>query len=1004
MNVSGKFILIGAGLLVVLVCFPVSEAQAAYLRDVPVAFRQPDGTVLSCYVSGDEFFNWAHDRDGYPIMRDPSSGFYVYATVVDGVPVPTHLRVGEAVPARASLNKDFKMAPQRWEEMRQQFISKPRAFFPPERQLAPKTGVLQNIVIFIRFSDEAEFTTPISVYETSFNSDIPGVNSLRNYFQEVSYNRLLVQSYFYPLPGVNVVSFQDSHPRGYFMPIALDPLGYSDSAERDQREQTLIRDALLAVKAQIPGDLDLDGDDDGQVDNMVFIISGTPTAWNTLLWPHAWSLYMYTVYLNGAQVVPYNFQIQSFLSNGSTHVLAHEMLHSVGFPDLYHYASDGLSPVGAWDIMASPTAPPQHPGAYTKWRYGGWIDAIPEIAANGGYALNPLTSPLGNCYKILSPEDPGGAQFYVVEYRKKQTGTFDATVPGEGMLVYRIDRRNPGIQGSTAIPEEVYIYRPGGTLSTNGSLSTAHFSQGSGRNLINNGTDPVPWLADGTPGGLNLFNIGEAAETISFTAGLTAPQAPVLVAPADHALDAPLSVLLTWDASAGAESYDIQVSTDPDFNNLIMDKADNVLNFWPVNSLVRSTTYYWRVRGQNYQGEGVWSPYFQFTTLPDLPAAIRLSSPENGWVDVTLNPVLVWQNDQLATSYHLQLSLTSDFDPVVHNFTNLPATEQSVSGLNSGSTWYWRVAGHNGAGDGPWSDVWSFTTIQSPANAPVLSWPLDGALGETVNPALSWAGVNGASAYEVALDVSADFPAPVFHTSSATGAGVTASNLENMTTYFWHVRGLNEAGPGPWSSIRSFTTQELPVELVSFTATAHFQGIHLEWVTASETENYGFDVERKAANSGAGESAWSKINFVEGHHSTSVEHTYQYLDQDVTVGDYAYRLKQIDLDGHYAYLPEQQVSWAQPLQWKLDQNYPNPFNATTVITYQLQQPGPVQLAIINAMGQTVRSLVQNFAAAGEHVVRWDGCDDHGLPVAGGIYYYTLRCAEFQETRAMTLLK
>ena len=978
---------------------------AAWLKEVPVIFQQPDGTELACYVSGDEFFNWAHDRAGYPITRDPASGFYVYADVVDGVPHPTAHRAGVADPVRAGIRADFIIAPQTWEAKRQHFLAKPLQSYPPQRLAAPKTGALQNIVIFIRFSDESEFNDPISIYETSFNSATPGVNSLKNYFREVTYEQLEVHSYFYPIPASSVASFQDSHPRGYFMPVALHPLGYANEVERSEREQTLIRDAIAGVRGQIPADLNPDGDNDGQVDNVIFIISGTPTAWNTLLWPHAWSLFMHTVSINGKRVVSYNFQLQAFLSNGSTHVLVHEMLHNIGFPDLYHYSSDGLSPVGAWDVMASPLSPPQHPGAYTKWRYGGWISAIPEISGNGNYALNPLTAASGNCFKILTPEDTGGQQYYVVEYRRKQPGTFDASLPGEGMLVYRIDRRDSWNQGSTVIPEEVYIYRPGGTLSLNGSLAAATFSQESGRSVINNGGDPVPWLADdGRPGGLNLFNIGAAAEVLTFTLGMTVPPPPVLAAPANHTADTPPYAMLSWQASAGAERYDLQVAADPAFTVLLQDQVGISLTFWPVNSLARHRTYYWRIRARNFQGDGAWSAPFQFTTMPEAPGAVQLASPAEGATDVSLRPVLTWQSEPSSATYHLQISRQADFGVLVQDAIDVSGTHYAVSALDPGVTWFWRIAGHNAAGDGPWSDVCSFTTLTSPAAAPVLAMPSDGAAGEAVNPTLCWSPADDAAVYEVEVDSDAAFPAPLFQSADITATSVTVNNLENLVTYYWHVRARNEAGGGPWSVVRAFTTQELPVELLSFTATATAQGIHLEWVTASETENYGFDIERKAAATDLEMSAWQKIHFMEGHHSTAVRHVYEYLDRDIVPGDYAYRLKQIDLDGRFAYLPEQQVAWTQPALFKLNQNYPNPFNASTVITFELQAAGAVQLVILNAMGQTVRTLVDEGRPAGAHAARWDGCDAHGIPVAGGVYYCMLRCGAFQERKAMTLLK
>ena len=120
--------------------------------------------------------------------------------------------------------------------------------------------------------------------------------------------------------------------------------------------------------------MNIDADGDGNVDNVCFIIYGSPGAWSDLLC-HMWTLYSYNVYINGKRVWRYNFQLQTWMEAG---VLCHEMFHTLGAPDMYHY-NDNLNPIGPWDLMANTTNPPQHMGAYMKWRYGTWISSIPEI-------------------------------------------------------------------------------------------------------------------------------------------------------------------------------------------------------------------------------------------------------------------------------------------------------------------------------------------------------------------------------------------------------------------------------------------------------------------------------------------------------------------------------------------------------------------------------------------------------------------------------------------------
>ena len=266
------------------------------------------------------------------------------------------------------------------------------------------------------------------------------------------------------------------------------------------------------MASQLPGTVAVDGDDDGYADNVCFIVRGTPTAWSTLLWPHMSSLGSDGPAINGKKVRAYNLQIES-IANVNT--LCHEMIHTLGAPDLYRYASpDMVAPVGPWDIMAITPDPPQHTGAYMRFRYLTWISSIPRITTSGRYWLNPVSTPTNNCYRIDSP-NPG--EFFILEYRKR-TSVFENSIPGEGLLVYRV---NGTISGNAdGPPDEVYVYRPGGnppaSLPANGLLNAAAFSSLS-RTAINDTTDPPSLLTSGAPGGLDVTEIGPPGDSISFT-------------------------------------------------------------------------------------------------------------------------------------------------------------------------------------------------------------------------------------------------------------------------------------------------------------------------------------------------------------------------------------------------------------------------------------------------------------------------------------------------------
>ena len=93
-----------------------------------------------------------------------------------------------------------------------------------------------------------------------------------------------------------------------------------------------------------------------------------------------------------------------------------------------------------------------------------------------------------------------------------------------------------------------------------------------------------------------------------------------------------------------------------------------------------------------------------------------------------------------------------------------------------------------------------------------------------------------------------------------------------------------------------------------------------------------------------------------------------------------------------------------PEAFSLEQNYPNPFNPMTTITYRLHQRSHVELTIFNVLGRAVRTLVQKELAAGEYSAVWDGRNEAGHPVPGGLYFYRLEADSFQKVAKMLFVK
>ncbi|HPV14392.1 MAG TPA: M6 family metalloprotease domain-containing protein [Candidatus Cloacimonadota bacterium] len=492
-----------AFLIMVLIGTNLVAAPHSFL---PIEAIQPDGSKISIFASGDEFHNWLHDENNYTIVRD-SRGAYVYAVQERSGLAPSNLLVGRDSPSTRNITPGLNLSQ---EEIKAKY-DRLETMRDYSNGRAPHSGQLNNIVIFIRFSDSPNFSTSFSYYQQIFNSTTD--SSMRRYFRAASYNQLTVDSFFYPAPsGTTVVCYTDTRPRSFFQPYSSSNTnGYSGDTERRDREHQLLQRAVNGVSAQIPTSLNIDGDNDGYVDNVCFIVQGAPDGWAELLWPHRWVLYSVTANINGKRVWDFNFQLETSLNNSGASVLSHEMFHSLGAPDLYRYSNTSITPVGRWDLMATNLTPPQHMSAWMKHRYGQWISSVPTITSSGSYTLYPVaSSSTSNIYRINSWKSN---EYYVLEYRKSD-GTYDGNLPGTGLLVYRL---NPSYEGNAqGPPDELYIYRPGGTNSVNGTINQAFFSQESGRKEISEATTPNGFLGDGSAGGLNIYDIGSAGNSITF--------------------------------------------------------------------------------------------------------------------------------------------------------------------------------------------------------------------------------------------------------------------------------------------------------------------------------------------------------------------------------------------------------------------------------------------------------------------------------------------------------
>lgn len=786
-------------LLLIMMIGVLFAAPHSYL---PLSFQQPDGSTVNLFASGDEFHNWLHDKDNYSIVQD-DAGWYVYARQ-DGEDVaPTELVVGRDLPQQRALTPGINLSrakiAQRYERL--------AAMRDYSNGRSPHTGQFNNLVVFIRFADDPDFSHQISYYGNMFNNSSTNANSMKNYFQAASYEQLNVDSFFYPEPnGEIILSYIDSHPRNYYRKLsAANPIGYdeSDYWERTEREHTLLANASTYVASQIPMSLDIDGDDDGYVDNVCFIIQGSPDGWAELLWPHRWTLYGADAFINGAQVWDFNFQLENSLSSSGASVLSHEMFHSLGAPDLYRYDDATITPIGAWDLMASNSNPPQHMSAWMKHRYGQWLPTPPMITESGSYTLHPVaSSSTNNIYRINSWNN---YQSYVVEYRKPH-GIYDDTLPGQGLLIYRLDTREEG--NASGPPDELYIYRPGANnTTTNGQLSLAAYSAQANRTKINETTVPSGFLANSASGGLNVYNIGFAGETISFDVRISDVQ--IIEPLGGDSWFSGSNKQIRWKrkSSVGTVKIDYSVNGGATWVQIVTGAQNSGSYTWMGIPYVDSDQCHIRVTlSSNGHFDETIEPFSIISSL-EVPEGIY---PAHMQSDIPTNPLLDWQDVTGATGYYLQVAENTEFEPTTISLVDHPLSQYQASGLAAYTTYYWRVASLGEIGTSLFSELMQFSTgalSESPATPNLMS-PPNFAGNQPRNLELIWHASHLAESYHLQISTDPYFSNLAVDADEIANTSFTSPLLEASTIFYWRVAAVNSYSSSNFSSSRRFSTGE----------------------------------------------------------------------------------------------------------------------------------------------------------------------------------------------------
>ena len=610
--------------VIILFLFTVVNVCAAPFQFLPQTITQPNGKIINCYASGDEFNNWLHCENGYTIIQDENTGFFTYANEVDEKLVATKFIVGKdeipnTIPKWLIPKKSIENI----------YSKKNNENIFTTNDANRNKGNFYNLVIFIKFAGDDDFQLPASHYDSLFNAK--NSPSLKDYYSEVSYNQIEIKSHILATNNGKVLTYSDTLKRGFYQKYSpTNTIGFSTDAEEKSRRNNLLWNASKFYSTYLPKNTELDGNNDGSIDNVTFIFKGASDTWGSMFWSQA-TVAGFSFKFNDKSVGKCVFLPENQIILG---VIAHEIFHILGAPDLYRYDNSptvkNVKPVDRWDIMEFANIIPQSMCAYMKFKYGNWIAKIDTILSPGKYKLNPLTKSTNNAFIVRTKNPLQSQEYFVLEYRKP-IGFYEGSLekyfnPNDsnfrfhgGLLAYRINKTSEGRGNALAnpgTPDEVYFYRPNGTKTENGEPWNAAFNSKFLRPTFNHKTNPAPLLFDETDGELSISDIYEQDTVLYFTVHFR--DRTFIKEPNDGDFGVRLMPVIRWDLLRDPYLYRVELSPESNFPPenewTIQENISNDSIFYVRENLKPDTYYYLRVGILRANNTIFWSKTVIFKT------------------------------------------------------------------------------------------------------------------------------------------------------------------------------------------------------------------------------------------------------------------------------------------------------------------------------------------------------------------------------------------------------
>jgi len=471
-------------------------------------------------------------------------------------------------------------------------------------------------------------------------------------------------------------------------------------------------------------------------------------------------------------------------------------------------------------------------------------------------------------------------------------------------------------------------------------------------------------LYDATGGSINVnWNIAAVVEQLGPPCPVQTPDNPT---PANNSVDLPITgVNLSW-SNGGPGSVpptSVEVFFGPTGNMVSVYSGAPVTNWAVPGTLNYFTSYQWKVVNK-IDTCNISSSTWAFRTMQD-PNLVEHCEPFDNlsnWTIVGPLGLTNWSANPSANAGGTAPELRMSWTP---SFTGVSLIRSNAISLvnNTASTFSFNF----------FLDYYA-----APSGTVTVGITYDGGTTEEV-------------LYQVVDPTANVGPALIEGTFTTPATG--SENAQLQITYNGYTFNIDYIY---WDNL--CIRQVIPVELTSFTAKSDNNSVTLNWTTATELNNSGFQIERSNG------SDYQSVGFVAGHGTSTSAHSYVFVDQNLETGTYTYRLKQVDLDGTFEYSKAVEVEVLGLREYTLDQNYPNPFNPSTTINFSLAVDSKVSLKVFNVLGQEVASLLNGQMSAGSQKVSFDASS-----LNSGVYFYRLEAngidgQKFSSTKKMILTK